>query len=123
KAEGTELMAIIGAIREFIEVEEERLRKEREESYRQSQQKERERAQGLFRMGADCGWIPMDDTKAFFCRKNGRAYRIEPTKERRWRLFRLPHSDGEGFALGTYQNRGEANKALKAIAYEPEPRW
>jgi hypothetical protein len=29
---------------------------------------------------------------------------------------------GGGELLGTYQGRGDANKALKKIAYAPEPR-
>ena len=28
-----------------------------------------------------------------------------------------------GVLLGTYQGRGDANKALQQIAYQPEPRW
>ncbi|SCB53717.1 hypothetical protein GA0061099_10971, partial [Bradyrhizobium yuanmingense] len=38
-----------------------------------------------------------------------------------WTLCRVEEIDDEGELLGTYQGRGDANKALKKIAYAPQP--
>lgn len=77
---GTEMTAIIGAIREFIEIEEERLRVEREAKYRQAQEEDRVRQLQMFMAGADTSWIKVGTSKDFFCRKNGRSFRISQGK-------------------------------------------
>lgn len=123
RAAGTEMMAIIGAIQEFVEVEEERLRVERETKYRQTQEEERVRQQQMFMAGADTPWIKVGASKDLFCRMNGRSFRISQGKDRRWSLFRIANADDAGKLIGVYAGRSDANKALKQIAYEPEPRW
>lgn len=123
RAAGTEMIAIIGAIQEFIETEEERLRIEREAKYRQSREEARIRQQQMFIAGADSPWIKVGHSKDLFCRKNGRSFRISQGKDRRWSLFRIASADDPGKLVGVYGGRGDANKALKLIAYEPEPRW
>lgn len=123
RAAGTEMMAIIGALQEFIEAEEERLRVEREANYRRSQEEERLRQEQMFMAGADTPWIKLGKSKDLFCRKNGRSFRISHGKDNRWSLFRIANSEDEGKLVGVYAGRGDANKALKVIAYEPEPRW
>lgn len=120
---GSDMMAIIGAIQEFIEAEEERLRVEREAKYRQSQQEERVRQEQMFMAGADTPWIKLGASKDLFCRKNGRSFRISQGRDKRWSLFRIANVDEPGKLVGVYGGRGDANKALKQIAYEPEPRW
>lgn len=84
KAQGTELTAIISALQEYIELEEERLRREREETYRRHQEEERIRLQQRFLAGADCGWTQIEKSEAFYCRRNGRAYRVARAKDKRW---------------------------------------
>lgn len=123
RSAGTEMIAIIGAIQEFIEFEEERLRVLNEERYRQSREEERVRQEQMFMAGADTSWIKVGQSKDLFCRKNGRAFRIAQGKDKRWSLFRIANLDDAGKLLGVYAGRGGANKALKQIAYEPEPRW
>ncbi len=123
KAQGTELPAIIGALQEYIENEEERLRLEREETWRRRREEERIRAQQRFLSGADCGWTAMDKPDCFYCRRNGRAYRIECGKDKRWTLYRVKTTEDAGVQLGMYQGRREASKALEQIAYAPEPQW
>lgn len=123
RAAGTEMMAIIGAIQEFIETEEERLRIEREARYHQSQEEERVRQQQMFMAGADTPWIRVGTSKDLFCRKNGRSFRISQGKDKRWSLFRIANAEDAGKLVGVYVGRGDANKALKQIAYQPEPRW
>ncbi|WP_271594367.1 hypothetical protein [Bradyrhizobium sp. CCBAU 65884] len=76
KAQGTEPPAIVGAIREYIEAEEERLRREREVAYHQFKEEERLRREHRYLSGADSGWIQLQGSEGFFCRRNGRAYRI-----------------------------------------------
>ena len=76
KAQGTELTATIGALQEYIELEEERLRREREETYRRHQEGERIRLQQRFLAGADCGWTQIEKSEVLYCRRNGRAYRV-----------------------------------------------
>lgn len=123
KAQGTELPAIIGALQEHIDLEEERLRNEQEATYRRNQEAERIRLQQRFFAGADCGWTQIEKSEAFYCRRNGRAFRIERRKDRRWNLYRIGSVDDVGALLGTYQGRREAGKALEKIAYESEPHW
>lgn len=123
RALGTEMMAIIGALQEHIELEEERLRREQEERYRRYREEELERLEQRFRIGADCGWTRLGGSKDYYCRRNGRAFRIEQGKDKRWCLYRIKSVDDEGVQVGTYLGRGDANKVIKQVAYEPEPRW
>ncbi|RBP18148.1 hypothetical protein DFR50_10192 [Roseiarcus fermentans] len=122
-SEGTELPAIIGALQEFVEEEGARRRREAEATYREQQKEERETLERRFLAGADCKWTPIGGSKALYIRKNGRAYRLVPTKDKRWELFRIQDVDDSGKEIGVYGRRGDANKALAKLAYEPEPRW
>jgi len=123
KVQGTELPAIIGAIREYIEAEEERLRGEREVAYRQFKDEERLRREQRYLSGADSGWTQLQGSEDFFCRRNGRAYRIARSNDNKWNVYRIEMPDTFHALVGTYLGRREATKALEKIAYEPEPRW
>ena len=123
KAQGTEMRAIIGALEEFIDLEEERLRCEREERFRRERQEEKDRLTQRFMAGADCGWIQIGKADEFYCRRNGRAYRVVRAKDKRWELFRIAAVNDQGSLLGTYSGRREASKVLEKLAYEVEPRW
>lgn len=70
-----------------------------------------------FLSGADCGWIKIGESDAYFCRRNGRTFRIVQGKDKRWTLWRINAVDDKGEMLGVYQGRGDANMALKTIAY------
>ncbi|MEY9189152.1 hypothetical protein [Bradyrhizobium ottawaense] len=121
KERGTELIAIVGAIREHIEREEERLRRERDEAYRASREQELAKRKQRFLSGADVGWTQVDGSDpALYCRRNGRAFRIAVGKDKRWKLYRVANHQDAGYQLGVYGNRRDANKALDKIAYEPE---
>jgi hypothetical protein len=122
KAAGTEMSAIIGALQEHIEQEEGRLRRESDVRNQQLREEERLRREQRFLSGADCGWTPIDRSHALYSRHNGRAFRIEQDKDKRWRLYRIASLEDKGVHLGTYLGRGDANKALQKLAYEPEPR-
>jgi len=56
-------------------------------------------------------------SQAFYCRRNGRAFRIIQGKDKRWTLYRIKEVSDKGELLGTYRGRGDANKALQTIAY------
>lgn len=123
KAEGTDMPAIIGALQEYIEAEENRLTMEREQSYRRAREQERIQAQQRFLSGADCGWTPIEGRRDLYCRRNGRSFRIFLDKNKRWKLFRVTDLEDVGVQIGSYQGRRDANKALEQIAYQPEPNW
>lgn len=121
RAQGTEMRAIIGELQEHLEREEERLRREQEERFRTLKEEERVRREQRFISGADSGWTRIDKSDAFYCRRNGRTFRIIQGKDKRWALFRVRAVDDKGDLLGLYQGRGDANKALTTIAYANEP--
>ncbi len=121
KAQGTEMRAIIGAVQEHLEQQEERLRREQEENYRRRKVDEQAKLEQRFRSGADCGWTSIEKSKELYCRRNGRAFRIVQDKDKRWTLYRVKEIGDEGEFLGSYLGRGDANNALKTIAYAREP--
>ena len=55
-------------------------------------------------------------------RKNGRAFRLSPTEEKRWELRLIDEQTDAGDLLGVYASRRAANKVIAKIAYGPEPR-
>lgn len=119
---GTGLTAIIGALQEFADEEERRLDRERQEQWKAEQQAERLALEHRFLSGADCKWTPLAGSKAIFMRKNGRTFRLSPTKEKRWALHRIEEPTDAGDLLGIYAARGAANKVIDKIAYEPDLR-
>lgn len=125
KAEGTELPAIIGALQEFVEAEEELLRHEQQAEYRRRQEAEQNAKEQRLLSGADCKWTQIRRSPNWYCRANGRTYRLSPTPEKRWRLDRVQSVAGEeqGEEIGTYRVRGDATKIVAELAYQPEPRW
>jgi len=122
KAQGTEMAAIIGALRTHIENEEERLRKQRDEANQRFKEEDRAKREQRFLSGADCGWTQLDKSEVFYCRRNGRAFRVVRTRDKRWDLYRIKDKLDDGELLGTYQGRGDASNAIKQIAYSPEMR-
>jgi hypothetical protein len=64
----------------------------------------------------------IEKSKALYCRRNGRTFRITQGKDKnkRWTLHRIEDINDQGELIGTYQGRGEANKVLERVAYAPE---
>ncbi len=120
KAAGTELSAIIGAIRDFIEIEEERERRAHEETLRRLKEEEKIRLRRLrdrFLAGADGGWTQVDESKdVYYCRRNGKTFRITQSKDKKWTLFRVSNLEDAGTPIATYQNRRDANKFIERAA-------
>lgn len=125
KAEGTELPAIIGLLRDHVEREEEHLWLEQEERYRKRREEERVAREQRLLSGADCKWTQVQNSPDWFYRLNGRTYRLSPTKDKKWDLHRVNSvsSEEEGVFIGKYQRRGDATKVIADMAYRPEPRW
>ena len=124
KAQGTEMAAIVGALQEFIEAEERRLREEDQVAWRKRVEEERIALEQRFLSGADCKWTPVQKSKDIFRRINGRAYKLSATKDKKWDLFRIDaFDDPKPPLVGRYGSRGDVTKALAKLAYEPEPRW
>lgn len=125
KAEGTELPAIIGILSEYIEGERERIRLERTTQYKRMRAQEREDAEHRLFSGADCGWTQIGKVPVWYCRKNGRAFRLTPTPDKRWEMHRIGKLSAEekGKLIGRYGGRGDATKAVAQIAFLPESRY
>lgn len=125
KHEGTELPAIIGLLRDYVEREEERLRVEQQARYRQRQEKDRIAREQRLLSGADCRWTQLQKSPMWYCRSNGRTYRLSPTNDKMWHLYRVESvsDEEEGAFIGKYQRRGDATKVVAKIAYQPEPKW
>jgi hypothetical protein len=119
---GTELPAIVGALQEFAAEEEERLDRELQERWRAQQMADRMALERRFLSGADCKWTPLEGSKAVFMRRNGRTFRLSPTKEKRWMLHRIEGPTDTGDLVGIYATRSAANKVVDKLAYEPEGR-
>jgi hypothetical protein len=125
KAEGTELPAIIGLLRDHVEREEERLRVEQQERYQRWREEDRLAREQRLLSGADCKWTQLQESSHWYCRANGRTYRLSPTQDKMWNLYRVnsPSADEKGALIGKYQRRGDATKVVAQAAYQPEPNW
>jgi hypothetical protein len=125
KAEGTKLPAIIGLLRDHVEREEERIRVEQQERYQRWREEERKAREQRLLSGADCKWTQPHKSPNWYCRANGRTYRLSPTKDKMWNLHRVSSTSDEenGASIGKYRQRGDATKVIAEMAYQPEPRW
>lgn len=121
KADGTELPAIIGLLREHVEREEERLRHEQRAQYERSRDKERIAREQRLLSGADCNWTQLAKSLDWHCRMNNRLYRLSPTKDKMWSLHRVHSIEGPaGSPIGKYKNRRDASKVVAQAAYHPD---
>jgi hypothetical protein len=125
KTEGTELPAIISRLKDHVTDGEVRLRTERQDQYKKMREEQRAAQEQRLLSGADCNWTQLRNSKNWYCRKNGRTYRVSPTKDNMWRLDRVAAAADEepGGLIGKYRGRGDATKALADLAYKPEPKW
>ena len=121
---GTEMIAIIGELQEFVEAEKGRIDIERETRWREAQKIERENMRQRLLSGIDCKWTAFDQSNVVFCRVNGRLYRLCQGKDKRWSLSRVKTvEDTDADLLGVYAGRREATKVIQAIAFQPERNW
>jgi hypothetical protein len=122
KAEGTELPAIIGALSEHLQRERERQGQEREARYKAMRDRERAAGEQRLLSGADCKWTQLGKSREWYCRSNGRTYRLTPTMDKRWDLHRVetPSPEEKGDLIGRYGGRGDATKVVAKVAYHSE---
>jgi hypothetical protein len=123
KAEGTELAAIVGRLREHVDAEEVRRFYDQQDRQKREGEERRLELEQSFLAGEDCKWTPVDGSEAVCCRVNGRAFRLMAKEGKTRSLFRITALDDPSPRLiGKYQNRGDATKIIAEIAYQPEPR-
>jgi len=121
KATGTELIAIIQAINEYLETETENRRIKRDEDFKKKAQEERLALEQKFLSGADCKWTTLGKSTEFYCRKNGRAFKIFQNAEKMWISMRIESADNQnGDIIGKYKLRGDASKVINQLAYLPD---
>lgn len=120
KQAGTELPAIAGGIRGYIEEEEARLERERQVALETARRAEKAALEQRFISGADCKWTPVNGSKNLYCRINGRSYRLSSTPDKRWELHRVEWPEAEGIPVGRYATRGDVTKALAKVAFQPD---
>ncbi|MGC2125356.1 MAG: hypothetical protein WA652_21115, partial [Xanthobacteraceae bacterium] len=118
-AEGTELPAIIGALRDHVEREDERISAQRREEYERFREEDRIAREQRLLSGADCKWTQLQKSQHWYCRVNGRTYRASPTKDKMWHLYRVKSvSDEEnGGLIGKYRARRDATKVVAEMAF------
>jgi hypothetical protein len=121
---GTEMPAIVGAIQQFVEEDRDSRRRAQQEAYRARVEADRLAAEERLLSGADCKWTALGKSKTLHCRANGRLFRLEPQRDKKFHLFRVKSlEDEDGEHVGRYAGRTEATKVVGAMAYNPEPRW
>lgn len=119
---GTEMPAIIGRISEYVSSQYQRIwdeRRKAEARRRDDARLERERRLLSY---ADCPWTQIKGSRFFYCRKNGRVFQLKPYGDKSWTMYRVQEVDDTitGEMIGRYRTRGDANKVLVKLAYEPE---
>jgi hypothetical protein len=124
KEHGTELPAIIGLLREHVEREEDRISTQRREEYERFREEDRVAREQRLLSGADCKWTQLRGSQHWYYRANGRTYRLSPTKDKMWQLYRVKSvaDDEQGDLIGKYRARGDASKVVVDVAYQPEPK-
>ncbi len=125
RSAGTEMPAIIGRLSEYVVQQWPRLQEaRRHERERQLTEARENRERRLF-SAADCPWTQVRGSKCFYCRKNGRTFRVRPLPDKTWEMHRVDEvDDGEGGQLiGHYRSRGDASKVVSKTALEDDSRW
>jgi hypothetical protein len=125
KMKGTELPAIIGLLRDYVDRDVQRIRTEREEKYRRQREQDQTVREQRPTSGDDCKWTQVQKSPRWYYRANSKTYRLSATKDKKSSLYRVTLiSDNENGALiGKYQRCGDATKVGDAMAYQPEPKW
>lgn len=125
RVQGTELMAIIEMLRDYIEQEEQRITAERAEAGKRASEERRIASEQKLLSGANCPWTQLRGFKHWFCRRNGWLFRMSQGDDKKWQLARVETTDEDGRSLliGRYQFRRDATKVMRQMASKPEPRW
>jgi hypothetical protein len=126
RANGTEFIAILGFIEEWMYGEEEGLRLRDEERNRARIQQNKRNAEARLRSGADCPWTAADGVAEQHCRKNYRLFRLKVLSaahplEPKFEVLRVKSlEDRRGTRIGQYRTRTDASKAVVDVAFKDE---
>jgi hypothetical protein len=114
KAKGTEFVAIVGAIRDFLDKVELREYYEGEERKKHEQEAERLEQEKTLRSGVDCDWLRPWECQDLFLRKAGRLFRLRNIAHLDWEVSEIPGLDrvDEGKCVGRFKGRGCARTAI-----------
>ena len=123
KAAGTELVAIIQLMNDWMGKEiEQRMRQEWAERERRRAEMQ-ELAEQTFLSGADCKWTKVGSSANLHCRVNGRTYRLFRAPDKKLEVWRVKSTDdAAGRLIGRYHGRPDATNAVGQVAYQSEPR-
>jgi len=119
KAKGTEFTAIVYALRDYVDEEEDRLRREWQDELSRRKEEEKVAARKRLRSDTDCTWTALEDgSKSVYARMNGRLFRLTVTDGGFHVLERLESfDDSKPEWIGRYRYRRDATKVLKEVAY------
>ena len=113
KSEGTELVATISRLGQFVDAEETRMFHERWDEQKREAKERRLALEHSFLAGEDCKWTPINGSEEVYCRINGRAYQLSAKQGKTRNLFRISAiDDPDPRLIGKYQNRTDATKVL-----------
>lgn len=119
KAKGTEFTAIIYALRDYVDEEENRLRRKWQDELSRRNEEEKLAERKRLRSGADGKWTALEDgSKSVYARMNGRPFRLTVTDDGFQVLERLESFDDlKPDWIGRYRYRRDATKVLRDVAY------
>ena len=126
KATGTEFIAILGWLEEWMIGANERLMRRQQRDNQERIAREKEMAETRLRSGADCPWTQAVGVADLHRRRNGRLYRLRALDgkgplEPKVEVFRVHYlEEKRGASIGRYRTRGDATKAINEIAYKDE---
>jgi hypothetical protein len=122
KARGTEFIAILGYLEQWMADAGAELYEKRREQNQQRIAREKAASEVRLRSGADCPWTEVKSvTTGIHCRKNGRLYRLVKVEKGMVEVSQVTALDDKrGVYIGRYFSRSEATKVLNEVAYKPE---
>lgn len=123
KSAGTELAAIVEVMKDWVGEEIVRRMTQRWEERTRQRAEIKAAAEQTFLSGADCKWTQIGSSPDFYCRANGRMYRLSRRPDKKLEVCRVQSmDDATGRFIGRYKGRPDATKAVEQVAYQPEPR-
>lgn len=115
KAQGTELLAILGAIDDYVcEAYRRESALSHERAMRELEEKRTEEEQTLI-SGVDCNWVRLRTSEDWFRREQGRLFRLAKVRCSDWELSELEHLDAPGKVVGRFRSRRLAREATMEI--------
>ncbi|WP_075632293.1 hypothetical protein [Novacetimonas hansenii] len=127
KAKGTEFIALLGWMEDWMWGAEEILRRKQTEERQRRIAQERRQAEARLRSGADSPWTGASGFPDLYCRKNARLFRLKGLNKdtsplaAKFEVFEVKSfEDKRGVLIGRYRTRSDASKAVLEVAYNPE---